>query len=396
MKYLQHTIVTLLLAIISTAEASAQDEVPMHFTCLPYLQNVTEDEATVIWATDRDAVSWVEVAPDDDTHFYATERPKHFSTTLGKKDIGTMHRITVKGLEPNTVYRYRVYSKEVTKNADMDTRYGRIIANDVYRGRPFRFRTMNPGEKSLHFAVVNDIHEDAPRYSRLFQQVDSASLDFMVLNGDMVNNMNTIEQPFNGFLNASSRLFATSIPFYMVRGNHETRGTQSQRYMDLYSTPTGKPYYALRRGDVCFVVLDAGEDKPDSDIEYNDLAAFDQYRTEEAEWLAETAKSDIFTSAPLRIVLIHVPPGGRDWHGQIEVNDKFMPILNTAGVDLTISGHLHEHQFHPKGSAGFNFPLLINSNMDILDIKAGDGAIDVKIIDDSGRMKKELHFTPDR
>lgn len=396
MKHLALTIFTLLTVIVCSTEAKADGEKPMHFTCLPYLQNVSTDEATIIWATDRDAVSWVEIAPDDDTHFYATERPKYFSTTLGKKDIGTMHRITISGLKPNTAYRYRVYSKEVTKNADMDTRYGRIIANDVYRGVPFRFRTMNPDEKSLHFAVVNDIHEDAPRYKRLFQQVDSASLDFMVLNGDMVNNMNTIEQPFDGFLNASSRLFATSMPFYMVRGNHETRGTKSQRYMDLYSTPTGLPYYAIRRGDVCFVVLDAGEDKPDSDIEYNDLAAFDQYRTDEANWLAETMKSEMYTSAPLRIVFIHVPPGGRPWHGQLEVNEKFIPILNSSGVDLVISGHLHQHHFYPKESSGFNFPLLINSNMEILDIHAGDGAIDVKIINDQGQQKKQLRFTPNR
>ncbi len=385
----------LTITLCATLTAIA-DELPFRFTCLPYLQNVTDSEATIIWATDRDAVSWVEVAPDDDSHFYAEERPKYFSTTLGKKDIGTMHRITISGLKPATKYRYRVYSKEVTKNADMDTRYGRTIANDVYRGRPFRFSTMNPDEKSLHFAVVNDIHEDAERYGRLFHQVDSASLDFMVLNGDMVNNMNTIEQPFDGYLNTSSRLFATSMPFYMVRGNHETRGTQSQRYMSLYSTPTGKPYYAIRRGDVCFVVLDAGEDKPDSDIEYNNLAAFDQYRTEEAQWLKETVESDMFTSAPLRIVFIHVPPGGRAWHGQIEVNEKFIPILNNAGVDLMISGHLHEHKFHKKGSDGLGFPLLINSNMDILDINAGDNAIDVMIIDDKGNLKKQLRFTPNR
>ena len=371
---------------------AAETDTPFHFACLPYLQNVETGEATVIWATDRDAVSWVEVAPDDGTHFYAEERPKFYSTTLGKKDIGTFHRIKITGLKPNTSYRYRIYSTEVTKNQDMDTRYGRTIANDVYRGRPYRFTTPDPAKRDVHFAVVNDIHEDSQRFERLFSAVDSASLDFMFLNGDMVNNMNTVEQSFDGFLNTASRLFATSMPFYMARGNHETRGTQSQRYMTLYSTPTGLPYYLIRKGDVAILVLDAGEDKPDTDIEYCGLSAFDAYRSEEAAWLAETLQDKAFTSAPVKIVFIHVPPEGRSWHGQIEVNEKFIPMLNAAGIDLMLCGHLHEHHYQERGTDGVDFPRIINSNMEILHIQADKDGIQVAIYDDHGKNTRNFTF----
>ena len=43
----------------------------------PYLQNVTKDSFTVIWTTTGPAVGWIEVAPDDGTHFYNSERPRH-------------------------------------------------------------------------------------------------------------------------------------------------------------------------------------------------------------------------------------------------------------------------------------------------------------------------------
>ena len=36
--------------------------------CGPILQNVTENSATIVWATDADAMSWVEVAPADSKH----------------------------------------------------------------------------------------------------------------------------------------------------------------------------------------------------------------------------------------------------------------------------------------------------------------------------------------
>ena len=43
----------------------------------PYLQAVTDTEATVVWVTDQKATSWVEVAPVDGTNFYNVERPKY-------------------------------------------------------------------------------------------------------------------------------------------------------------------------------------------------------------------------------------------------------------------------------------------------------------------------------
>ena len=39
----------------------------------PYLQNVKETEATFVWEADKPSVGWVELAPNDGTHFYGEE-----------------------------------------------------------------------------------------------------------------------------------------------------------------------------------------------------------------------------------------------------------------------------------------------------------------------------------
>lgn len=382
----------ILLTTLACALTMTADQDEFRFTCLPYLQNVTPTEATVVWATNRPAVSWVETAPDDGSHFYATARPKHFDTSAGKKNIGKLHRVTLRGLTPGTTYRYRIYSEEVTRNANKDTRYGAIIATNVYRAAPLCFTTPAAEEHALHFAVVNDIHQHKGRLERLFHNVDSSSIDFMVLNGDMVNSMDSLQQAYDGFLNKSSAIFATSIPFYMVRGNHETRGTQSQKFMELFPTHTDAPYYAVRRGDVCFLMLDAGEDKPDSDIEYNGLAAFDAYRTDQAHWLRQTIESDMFKSANIRIVFIHVPPVGNGWHGLTEVREKFIPILDEAGIDLMLSGHIHRHKYVSPEESGFTFPLLINSNKEILDVNIRDNNISVEIFAEDGSRTHRFNF----
>ncbi len=47
----------------------------------PYLQNVKENEATIAWEADKPSIGWVELAPDDGTHYYGEERTKYFDTT---------------------------------------------------------------------------------------------------------------------------------------------------------------------------------------------------------------------------------------------------------------------------------------------------------------------------
>ena len=87
-----------------------------------------------------------------------------------------------------------------------------------------------------------------------------------------------------------------------------------------------------------FIFLDTGEDKPDSDIEYSGITDYDRYRTEQAQWLAQAVQSDDFKQAKYKIVIAHMPPlpDKNLWHGQMEVLEKFVPILNQAGVDVML------------------------------------------------------------
>ena len=107
--------ITLLLgALLMTAAALAQPRVRVGHG--PYLQNVTEEGFTVVWNSTADAVGWVELAPDDGSHFYAAERPKFYDSHLGRQRIGRMHRVDVSGLQPGTTYRYRILQRGAVLN----------------------------------------------------------------------------------------------------------------------------------------------------------------------------------------------------------------------------------------------------------------------------------------
>lgn len=359
-----------------------------HIKYGPYLQNIGENEATVVWVTNKNALGWIEIAPDDKTSFYAEERPQYVETINGRKVTGTLHRVTIKNLQKGTTYRYRVYSREVLDDINWDVKYGKITATNP--SRLFSFTTLNSSENETHFAVVNDIHARNEVLDSLLKNVSIKDLDFIVFNGDLVSHLNSEEQMFEGFLNKSVELFASNLPFFFTRGNHETRGPFSTRFMDYFPTSTGKPYYTFRQGPAYFIMLDSGEDKPDSDIEYGGLSAFDEYRIEQAEWLKKIVESKEFQEAPLKIVAIHIPAFTSTWYGTLKVEETFIPILNKIGINLMICGHTHRHSYLPTGEKNNNFPILTNSNNEIMDIKITGQKIQINIFDTKGNRTKRI------
>lgn len=372
----------LLTILLSTAYGSEA----IRIISGPYLQNVTDNEATVVWRTDKPATAWVEVAPDDHTDFYACERPRHYSTKIGRATVDTLHKVTLKGLSPDTRYRYRIFSEEVIDMVPWHVNYGGIAASDIWQHKPYKFCTLNSNGESINFKVVNDIHGDKETMTKLLENVDNENTDFVIFNGDMVSWMNSEHQVFDDFINRSSRVFASEVPFFMVRGNHETRGLWCNEYMRYFPSTTGMPYYTFKDGPVFFIVLDSGEDKPDSDIEYSRTSFFDEYREEQAKWLREVVASDDFKNAPYKVVISHMPPVITEWHGLIHAKQQFLPILNEAGIDLMLAGHFHQFIYTEAGEKEPNFPIIINSNKDVLDVNADRQHIKVDVRDTDGKV----------
>ena len=65
MRSIRNLIYALLLTV-ATWVATAQIKILYG----PYLQNVKENEATIVWVADKPSIGWVELAPDDGTHYY--------------------------------------------------------------------------------------------------------------------------------------------------------------------------------------------------------------------------------------------------------------------------------------------------------------------------------------
>lgn len=372
---------------VSVKPGSAQES--FEVTHGPYLQHVGEEGATFVWTTNRPGIAWVELAPDDGTHFYLKERPKYFGTNAGLKDISTLHKVRINDLKPGTRYRYRIFSQEVLSRDGNAIRYGEVVGTRVFKQTPPSFRTNTTSKKEVSFLMLNDIHERNDVMKQLLQNGNWENTDLILFNGDMVNSMRSKEQMFGSFMDTAVQMFAKEIPMYYARGNHEDRGEFAGSFSKYFPSPTGNIYYLFRQGPVCFIVLDCGEDKPDSDIEYSKGIAFDNYRTKEAQWLEEAIQEEAFVNAPFKIGIIHMPPFG-GWHGEQDVDQKFIPLLNKAGIDVLLCGHLHRYVRREASEGDWDFPIIVNSNNSVLRGEVDQEKLDVQIIDREGKKIDSL------
>ncbi len=358
----------------------------------PYIQAVSNDEVTVVWTTNTDAVSWVEVAPAGTNSFYSEEHPRYYEVKNGNRVVGRLHKITIPRLNEGTEYRYRVFSKAVIKHEGHRVLYGNIASTNVYSKKPLRFRTLIAQQDTISFLVLNDIHGREADLASLSENVNYANTDLVFFNGDMVSSMNSEQQFFEGFMDKAVELFASEVPVYFSRGNHETRGAFSVNFPDYFPTPSGKLYYSFRQGPVNFIVLDCGEDKPDSDIEYSGLARFDEYRTEQKEWLQKEIEKDDFKSAPYKVVMIHIPPVGSDWHGPRDIKRKILPVLRNQGITAMICGHTHRYEYIEPDGADFDFPVIINAHTTSLEVETSSEKMVITRKDTQGNILNRIEL----
>ncbi|MBQ7195463.1 MAG: metallophosphoesterase [Bacteroidales bacterium] len=360
----------------------------------PWLQAVTDHSFTVVWLTNAPAAGWVEIAPDDGSPFFQCDRPKFYQSIQGKRPIDTLHCITVDGLQPGTKYRYRVMQQGViTAPDDKRIVFGIPTGNDPFRMKPYEVTTLDPEAEEFDFCVINDIHGKDSVFQALMAPIKEDSIDMVLFNGDMLSSMDSEQQLIDGYLRSACKLFATDIPFYNLRGNHESRGLFSYNHMRYFPSTTGEAFYMIRQGPAAILMLDCGEDKPDSDVSYYGLMVSDQYREKEAVWLADIVKSKEWLDASVKIALLHIPPsknGG--WHGGMEIQRLFMPILEEAGIDLMISGHIHRYSFSDKGVRADSFPVLINAANEKHYFHVTRDGISAKRIDMSGAVLKTYEF----
>jgi PKD repeat protein len=269
----------------------------------PYLTGTTTTGTVINTKTGLPNAVTVDYATDA---YYTANTAYGQSATDGTTD--TLHHVALTGLEPDTLYHYRVT-------------YGEQQTADLH------FRTF-PASGPITFVMYSDTQDQLPTFSQLERHklvadriAEEPDVAFVLNAGDHVND-HANHADWDRYFAAGSAMMA-SVPVYPAQGNHDDNDPS---YFANYGIPA---YYSFDCGDAHIAVLDSNS--------WADLAA-------EGTWLAADLQA---TEKPFRFVSFHQPPYSSDskhfggWENiRTEWEDEF--IAND--VLAVFNGHVHAYE----------------------------------------------------
>ena len=357
----------------------------------PWICDMDSTGVTIVWVTDVPGISYVEMATDSTDHFYSKTRKRYYAAEAGRRILtDSVHCVRIRDLKPDSKYRYRVVTQALKDwcNDDWVT-LGGLAWSDVWKKKPYEFKTYPAKPREITFLVLNDIHERPQFMKELCKNVDLKKLDFVLLNGDMSNRIRSQKHIMDAYLDTCVSMFATDVPLFFNRGNHELRGEFADYLNRYFPTNNGKYYRLQHVAGVDFLFIDSGEDKPDADLEYCGIVECDQYREEQERWLRSLQEEKKIGKYPI-VVFSHMPPTLENWHGPLHMQETLTPELNKMNVSVMLSGHLHRFDYQEPNEV-INFPNLVNSNNTYLLCHIANGKMEVDYVGLTNKEKK--HFT---
>lgn len=213
----------------------------------------------------------------------------------------TTHKMTVPMPALDKAKKYTVCFRRVIERKPYFSQTGEV----EYYESEFRPITSSP----------TNIYHIADAHNRIDLPVAAGSffgdkLDLLVLNGDIPNHSGKIEY-FVAIHEIASRLTNGEIPVVFSRGNHDTRGIYAENIADHTPTDNGRSYYSFRLGHLWGLVLDCGEDKPDSNAEYGNTICCSDFRRRETDYIKSVIKNSACEYGAKgitnRIVIVHNP-----------------------------------------------------------------------------------------
>ena len=357
----------------------------------PWICDMDSTGVTIVWVTDVPGISYVEMATDSTDHFYSKTRKRYYAAEAGRRILtDSVHCVRIRSLKPDSKYRYRVVTQALKDwcNDDWVT-LGGLAWSDVWKKKPYEFKTYPAKPREITFLVLNDIHERPQFMKELCKNVDLKKLDFVLLNGDMSNRIRSQKHIMDAYLDTCVSMFATDVPLFFNRGNHELRGEFADHLNHYFPTNNGKYYRLQHVAGVDFLFIDSGEDKPDADLEYCGIVECDQYREEQERWLRSLQEEKKIGKYPI-VVFSHMPPTLKNWHGPLHMQETLTPELNKMNVSVMLSGHLHRFDYQEPNEI-INFPNLVNSNNTYLLCHIANGKMEVDYVGLTNKEKK--HFT---
>lgn len=360
----------------------------------PYVSNISNDSATISWGTAGKVPAFVQYREKG-----SKDAPKRVYSNKqhGILKHDTAHFVKLENLKRGVEYEYELFALSPVA---LKEKSSKIVRS---------FRMPEANLKEFSFIVSSDIHSDVGFLNKIISTEAADNASFHALLGDLLSHAAGRDALYDGIiapLVANENKKAVERPFVFVRGNHEELGVYAAEYFTVMKHPTEKSYYTFNYGDVCFIVLDSGNDTIDSTPYFSNTELY----AEEKTFLQEVVKSDAYKKAKRRIVFVHIPPLGTS--PRMKELSKLLQTLAKAEVkpDAMLCGHMHNYMRIDANSSSYNpatrsnyalrfpivekwpFPIIVNSNNTFVECKVKNDKLTFYVFaaDKNGDLKEKI------
>lgn len=313
-------LINLCLSLIVCVSAEAQSII-----IGPYLQNIKENSATIVWETDIPTSGRLLILE------------KSFQKTIRFQNTSTRHEVKVKGLYPNTFYRYLLSPRE----------------GENKRGH-FRTAPTPQNFRHLKVAALGDSGTGLDDQYNVANEIKNWSPDLILHTGDIVYESGARDDYKPKFFEPYKSLLR-NIPLYPAIGNHDfLNGGVFDEIFVLPKNRSGsgiERYYSFDRGIAHFTVLDTNQDFSEDSAQY--------------QW-AENDLSKAQKTSKWLVVSFHHTVYSAGLHGDTdEIKTRLLPLFERHKVNIVLYGHDHAY--------ARSFPISRTDNHEITFILTGGG-----------------------
>ena len=279
------------------------------------------------------------------------------------------------------IHKMTVPAEVLEKECEYTICYRRVIKRKAYfslthsvEEKKFSFKVVRGEQiRAYHIADAHNMIKAPVKCVERFQK-EIGEIDFLILNGDVPEDSDRIKN-FDTIYEIVSQITKGEIPVIFSRGNHDTRGIFAENIAEYTPCENGNSYFAFRLGKIWGLVLDCGEDKPDTNEEYGNMVAcsfFREKQTRFLEGLAEKVGSQSDETIEHRIVIAH-NPFTRKYPAPFNIEEDTFTywakiLKEQIKPQLMICGHIHKFSVDMPGCENDAFgqpcPVVVGSQVD--------------------------------
>jgi hypothetical protein len=296
----------------------------------PYVQQVSDRRAVVVWATRENGIANVRYAVQGVAKVAPAQSRLVPATLTGMGFDYYQHEATLTELTPRTGFAY-------TPSVDGIA----VSSGDTFVTAP------PVGSGPIRFIAFGDSGVGSIEQRQLATRMTSDRFDFAVHTGDVAYATAAPSGP-GGYPQLQSwffdiyRAWLRTRPIFPSIGNHDNEANFAAPYRDVFVLPTNggsttfpdhrERYYSFDYGPAHVVVLD-------TELAFQDVTR----REAQLRWLENDLAS---TPQPWKIAVFHRSPysAGGEHGSDIDVRSAFGPVFDRHHVDLALSGHEHDYE----------------------------------------------------